>query len=274
MRIFPSGMISNKKLNILKYKINSFDNVKIKLYVIKPKQIKENAPVAIIYHGGGFVFESAPHHHYLAKKYALENNIVTIFVNYRLAYNHQYNTTLNDCLICYKWVIDNKNELSIDINNLILIGDSAGGFLSLKTSLFAYKNNWIVPKSLVLIYPVIDCSMRSETMKKYLYTPVWNAKLNKKMWEYYLNGNEEKSLLDEDFSFLKNVYIETSEIDCLNGEGKVFFDKLVNYNINTILNETKATMHGFDIKQTSRITKEAVRNRNDFIKNTSMIIEK
>lgn len=37
----------------------------------------------------------------------------------------------------------------------------------------------------MLIYPLTDIGMQTESMKKYKDTPLWNAKNNGKMWQYY-----------------------------------------------------------------------------------------
>lgn len=266
LRFISFTMKSNKKLNIKQYKIKSFDDKKCKLYIIKPKMINKKCKTAVMFHGGGFVFKGAPHHYYLAKKYAEENNMIVVFVDYRLAYNNKYLTTLNDCFYSYKWILDNADDLLIDKNNIMFIGDSAGGFLSIKTMLLAENNSLILPKGAILSYPVIDKNMISKSMKLYLSTPIWNARLNKKMWDYYLKGNDELSLLEEDLSFLNNIYIEVCEFDCLKDEGILFYEKLSDYKINVEINKISSTMHGFDVNQKAKITKNAIDKRNEFIK--------
>jgi acetyl esterase/lipase len=105
-------------------------------------------------------------------------------------------------------------------------------------------------------------------MKKYTDTPVWNAELNKKMWELYLKGNKDYISPGEmeDVSFMPSTYIETAEFDCLHDEALEFADKLKRANIDVILNETKETMHGFDMKN-GKITRKIVSERMELIKN-------
>ena len=74
---------------------------------------------------------------------------------------------------------------------------------------------------LMLIHPIVDCSMRTEIMAKFSDTPVWNSKLNKKMWKYYLQGVAEKSLLDlapNELQKMPATYIETAEFKRLSPE--------------------------------------------------------
>lgn len=44
-----------------------------------------------------------------------------------------------------------------------------------------------LPNGVMLIYPVTDRRMETESMKRYTDTPIWNAKLSKMMWNTYLN---------------------------------------------------------------------------------------
>ena len=42
----------------------------------------------------------------------------------------------------------------------------------------------------MLVYPVMDARMRTESMKKYTDSPIWNARLTKRMWEIYLRNGD------------------------------------------------------------------------------------
>jgi acetyl esterase/lipase len=81
------------------------------------------------------------------------------------------------------------------------------------------------------------------------------------MWEYYLQGAEESSLLDLKASQLQNMpatYVETAEFDCLRDEGNQFAALLHSAGVETTYCPTKGTMHGFDMSQRSQITKNQV----------------
>lgn len=69
----------------------------------------------------------------------------------------------------------------------------------------------------------------------------------------------------KDFSFMPKTYIETAEYDCLHDEAIEFAKKLKKEHIDVLLNETKQTMHGFDMKN-GKITKKIVNYRMELIK--------
>lgn len=70
----------------------------------------------------------------------------------------------------------------------------------------------------------------------------------------------------ESFEGLPPAYIETAEFDCLHDDGILYAEKLRSAGIEVILNETKGTMHGFDIVQNATETKKALKERIDFMK--------
>ena len=68
----------------------------------------------------------------------------------------------------------------------------------------------------------------------------------------------------EDVSFMPKTYIETAEYDCLHDEAIDFAKKLEKQQIEVVLNETKNTMHGFDMKN-GKITQKVVKERMELI---------
>ena len=62
------------------------------------------------------------------------------------------------------------------------------------------------------------------------------------------------------------AYIETAEFDCLHDDGILYAQKLRKAGIEVMINETKGTMHGFDIIQKANITKSALSERIEFMK--------
>lgn len=265
MPIFSIKMKYSKKLDIKCYKINCSDKKKIKLYLIRPKNVKEALPVIFDIHGGGFIFKSSPHHIDLAKEYALKTRKAVIYPDYRLAYNTTFGTTFSDCLDSYKFILNNADFLKIDTNKIDIIGDSAGGYLALLLMKQIHTLSLAMPHSQLLIYPVVDPTMSTNSMKKYTNTPMWNAKCNVKMWEYYSKGNEVYNPLLDDLSFMPNSYIETTEYDCLRDEGKILYTKLKQSGVNCKIYETTGTMHGYDIKQKAPTTLKSKEIRIKFL---------
>ncbi|MBQ9791322.1 MAG: alpha/beta hydrolase [Clostridia bacterium] len=267
MNLLPKGLNKNKLLDISKHSVICRDGKSIKIYVIKPKYIDNKVlPCIVYYPGGGFVFKPAPYHYRNAMLYAEKTRSVVILVEYRLSYNTPFNTPLNDAYDAYNFVLNNSESLNIDKSHITIAGDSAGAYLALNTLVQLNSNNLPLPVKMMLIYPVIDSLSNTKSMLEYVDTPVWNAKLNKKMWQIYKKGNALDSVMDaKDLSYIPLTYIETCEFDCLRDEGIEFYNKISKFNKNNILYNTKNTMHGYDFVKNSTITQESLNKRIKFL---------
>lgn len=256
---------SDENIKITKKKLKTKDNDEIKIYIYEPLKV-ETDKILLYIHGGGFAFKGYGKHYYMCKRYALEGNCKAVYVDYRVAPKHQYPIPVEDCYRVYKWIIENAIDLKIDINKIIVGGDSAGGCLSVDVTRCAIKDNIVKPCLQMLIYPVLDKRMITKSMQEYTDTPMWNSKLNHKMWEYYLGGKEYISPNEiQDVSNMPDTYIETAEYDCLHDEAIEFAEKLKNVGVKVEVYETKQTMHGFDI-QKSEIAEAAILNRIKILK--------
>jgi acetyl esterase/lipase len=263
LTIMPKGMCSNKQMSIKRVEIPTSQGEKsVKAWVVTPRA--HNNKAILMLHGGGFVFKGAPYHYKPAKEYAQRTNSVVVMIDYSTAHNNAYGTTLRECCAAWQWLVESSAALGVDSSKISIVGDSAGGFLAVKTALWAMSEGVQQPEKVMLVYPVIDNSMRTESMAQFTDTPIWNAKLNAKMWSYYLQGESEESLLDIDAEVLRQmpmIYVETAEFDCLRDEGEIFAQRLREAGVSTTYIATKGTMHGFDIVQKSDITKAQVEAR-------------
>lgn len=252
---------SSKSISVKKYKVPSFDNKMIKVYEYSPRSNTQDA--LIYFHGGAFYLKGAPYHYKLAKLYAENSNTKVFFVDYRLSPKYKYPHLSLDGVAVYKWILENKEILEVD--NIGVGGDSAGGSLAIDVSIYAKLNNIKLPEYQMLIYPVIDNKLKTLSKDEYLNTPMWNSKLNEKMWKYYLKDDEFRPPLDNFFNI--TTYIEVAEFDPLKDEGIMYYNYLKENGVQVILNETKGTVHGYDILYKKNIAKNNINKRIDFIMN-------
>lgn len=273
LTILPKGMRSNKMLEIKKQTIKSFDGKDIKIYIVKPIVTKDKKrPCLVYFHGGAFMFKGAFVQYGNVKKYASMADMVSIYVDYRVDINEKFPVQLQDCYEAYKWVVSNANALGIEQSKIIVGGDSAGGCLAAGVTMLANDCEFQKPCAQFLVYPVLDKRMETESMRCFSNTPMWDARLNKKMWQMYL-GEYVGDMLKyaspaeiEDYSVFPKTYIETAEFDCLNDEGVLFYEKLKSMKIECVLNDTKGTVHGYDMMKNSRVFKDAMQQRIEFLR--------
>ena len=235
--------------------------VPVRAFLISPKGEKRKLPCLVYFHGGGFVFKAARYHYRNAAAYA-RTGCRVLLVDYRLAPKYAYPVPNEDCFAAYVWAAEHAAELAIDPARLAVGGDSAGGCLAADVIFRAHRAGLPAPRFFMLVYPVLDRRMQTQSMQAFSDTPMWNARLNKKMWQYYLADGQYRSPAEEgDFSFFPPTYLETAEYDCLHDEGVAFAEKLREQHVPVTVRETSGTMHGYDIVRRSAITQESIMAR-------------
>lgn len=260
--------LMRKPFDHKKYDVKYYRIGRVKIHIITPRElINQNSPLLFYIHGGGFVYRASSGYYLGEMAFASSTSSRVVGIDYDLAPHYPYPIALNECFDAYKFLLEHHEELNIDISRIALAGDSAGGNLVNELYLKIFDNNLVKPQGLVLIYPVIDNSMNTESMKKYIDTPGWNAVNNKRMWDLYLAGKEYISPLTrvKDFKDVK-VYIETCEFDCLHDEGVNFYQALKNVGVDVILDDTKGTFHGYDINANAKITQITFGHIIEFLK--------
>ena len=232
----------------------------LRLDIFTPENSKNDLPVLFYLHGGGFGYFASPFHKKLAAIYAKKADCRVICPDYRLIPKYAYPCAKNDSLEAYRWARKAFPDSAFAVG-----GDSVGGALAI----YVVNEAEITPDFQMLIYPVCDPNQNTASMKKYTDTPFWNAVNNKKMWKLYAG----KYSFDEVSPFetklpkkIPDSYIELAEIDCLHDEGKNYAEKLAQNGANVALNETKGTVHGYDIALKTKIVRSNVQKRADALK--------
>lgn len=130
--------------------------------------VTQDDTIIVYLHGGGYVAFSPHSHADLAARLIISTeeefvkigkptSVRALMVDYRLAPEYVFPSSIEDVSNVYKWLLSNH----IKPGNVIIAGDSAGGGLCL-SSLLAFKAQQLpMPNSSVCISPLVDisCSM-------------------------------------------------------------------------------------------------------------------
>ena len=262
---------ANFLLSIMPKRLKSKDLIITKLrlkncniYFITPK--KESNNTLMYFHGGAFCFKGGPNHFKNIKEYARKTSVTIVYVDYHMAYQSDEEICVKECFEAYNYILLYSKVLGINTDNIGFAGDSAGGYISLSVINECFKRKIKLPKYQMLIYPVVSKNKEFKSIKEFTDTPMWNSKLNKKMWEIYANGKFTFDPLIDDISFMPPTYIEVCEFDCLHDEGVELSKRLCSLNIDNTLNETYKTMHGYDVCFKHPIVVKSFEERINFIK--------
>lgn len=274
MQKFMSVLIDQEKsdheIDVIRLSI-PVDNGEIKALLYSPIGIAVNSPCLIYYHGGGFVLPAAPSHFHWAREYAKQVGCKVLFVDYRLAPKYPFPIPSEDSFKAYTWLLDHALEYSIDVNRIAVGGDSAGGELATVVCLMAMDHLIKIPCAQMLIYPVTAHKLETQSVKDFVDTPLCNSRDLEKYQTYYAKNEkagkwEYLSPFDsEKLDQMPPTYLETAEFDCLRDCGILYANKLSSLGVVTVLNQTKGTIHGYDINLKSEIVKESIKHRIKFL---------
>lgn len=194
--------------------IKGYKGLKFKVEIFEPADVKGKLPCLIYVHGGAFSYKASAYHKKLACIYAAKVRCRVYFPDYHLTPKYPYPAAYNDVLALYKYIMENAKEFGIDNEKIGIAGDSAGASIAALICNNYERENLKRPCVQMLVYPLVDVDMQTDSMKKFSDTPLWNSQNNKRMWRYYC-----KNLKSEDIYMallrciavcLKNFHIHIS----------------------------------------------------------------
>lgn len=263
----PRWLKRDPDVSVTTRRVPGYAGASIEVLIFEPRHASARLPCLVYYHGGGFFFGAAGPHYRMAKQYALGAACKVAFVQYRLSPKYQFPVPVEDCYAAYLWVKEQASALGIDGDRTAIGGDSAGGCLGAAVAQMCRDRGAPRPVFQLLIYPVTDRRMESESNRKYTDTPMWNSRLSVRAWQAYLPAELTgkaawaSPLEAENFGGLPPAYVELAEYDCLHDEGLAYARRLMDAGVDVELIETRGTMHGYEIARKSPIVRACVERR-------------
>lgn len=105
-----------------------------KLDVYMTRTPDKPRPTLIFFHGGGWTGGNKEGRAFVILPY-LDMGMNVINVEYRLARVAPAPAAVEDCRCALRWVIQRAKEYGVDVNRIVVAGDSAGGHLALTTGM-------------------------------------------------------------------------------------------------------------------------------------------
>jgi acetyl esterase/lipase len=108
--------------------------------------------VIVYLHGGAFVVGGRFLHRQLMSRIAEQTRASVIAVEYRQLPHHPVSESIADALDAYRYVLDS----GVPASQVVIMGDSAGGYLTFQAALAAEREGLPMPAGLVAMSPLID----------------------------------------------------------------------------------------------------------------------
>lgn len=220
-------------INIEKWYCSARDNYKIKCEIYRHTNLKNNAPLLIYYHGGGYAAGSLTSHRNVCLALAAELDCLVIAPEYRLAPEHKFPEPIEDCLDAYDAITENCASFGINEKRIAVAGDSAGA--NAAAVIAQQKRKAIIaPKLQVLWVPWVDLSRESKSYAS-MHSGFFldRATLRWYIAQYLHQADDALNplaspLLSTDVSNLCPAIIFVAGFDPLREEGIAYADKLKN----------------------------------------------
>ena len=194
LEYLAAGMLASEPEKI---SIDGPDDKKVDLYIYRPQGYTgETLPVIYYSHGGGYQTGDAQMYAYEFQEMANNNNAVVVSVEYTLTTDpsYRYFVEIEQSYAGLKYVYEHADELNIDPENIVIMGESAGGGLTARMALYNKdKGDKIPVKGEVLIYPMLDYRTGGKDdiyNNEYAGDYIWSKEENVAGWADLKHGED------------------------------------------------------------------------------------
>lgn len=214
-------------------------------------EFSDVTPLVIFFHGGGWVFGNMASYHNLCATMARTLHASVLSVDYRLAPTYKFPTAVEDCYDTLVWAAAGSRYWKVDPDQIYLVGECAGGNLAAVVSRLVRDRKGPAIAGQVLISPITDGRMRTESYETYKNSPT----LTERQMAYFISQyqREPKDTLNPDFSpmlgvdqsRLPDTLVITAEYDPLRDDGELYARQLRAGDTKARCLEVHNTFHGF-----------------------------
>lgn len=213
------------------------------VYTITPKNGVTNELVIMYVHGGSYVGNLEKEHWKTCSDIINQLGCTIIVPDYPLTPKYNYKDTISMMETLYKQLIE-----KIDLSNFIVMGDSAGGGLSLALLEKVGEENIQMPNQTILISPWLDVRLNNPEIEEVEPNdPELNKSALKIAGENYAGKDGIDSYLvnpiDGPLDKLKNVSIFTGTNDILNPDIKILQERAKEVGTEINVYETEGATH-------------------------------
>ena len=226
--------------------------VRARLYL--PQQ-ETGARLILFFHGGGWVTESVDSYHHVCQALATQLGSKVVSVEYSLAPENRFPVGAEDCFAAAVGIFERIYQMGHLPEDIVLVGDSAGGNLAAVVSLMGRDRGVFQVKRQILLYPATynDHSPETspfESIRENGQDYILTSKRLCEYWELYLSPDDwydpyAAPLLEKNLSDQPDTLIITAEHDPLRDEGEAYGRALAEAGSRVVINRLEGAIHGF-----------------------------
>ena len=243
--------------------------VRVRIYRPQGSSQETALPGVLFLHGGGYALGNPEGFGDVYQMLIETRSCVIIAPDYRKSFDAPYPAAVNDCYAALLFMKENAASLGVRDDQLIVIGQSAGGGLAAAVSLMARDRGDVRIAFQLPLYPMIDDRMITESARDN-DAPVWSARHNRLGWDLYLGGLSGDRVpkyaapaRESDLSKLPPTATFVGDLDPFRDEPVNYVEGLRAAGVPAAFRLFEGCYHGFDlIAPKSRVGREAA----DFVR--------
>lgn len=215
---------------------------------------ESNGKVILQLHGGGFLLSFLDSYREVACMYSKAANGAHVYsVDYRVAPQYQYPCAHQDCLSVYQWLL----AKGVNSQDIIIIGDSAGGNLALSVTLQIRDQSLPLPKAVIALSPWTNFNNEYKSRTENFERDIFLGKDGLNLVEIVINPvfyTEASNFNDPyispvfgDFSNYPDLLIQTGSYDFLLDDAKALAIKAKAKGVNVTCSIYEEMSHVFQL---------------------------
>jgi acetyl esterase len=208
-------------------------------------------PLALFFHGGGWVFGGRDAYDGTCRLLAAASDASVAFVEYRLAPEHPFPAAVDDATAVLAGVRERGADEGFDSDRVSVIGDSSGATVALGALLRARDRGDPLPRLLVLAYPALDPSMSSDSYRVFADDEFLSRAEMEWYWAQYLgpDGDPRDPVAAParagNLAGLPPTMVVVAGNDVLRDEGEAFAERLREDGVPVMAKRFEEMPHGF-----------------------------
>lgn len=225
--------------------INTYTYMERQVFTIAKKEVEEeyNSKYILYFHGGSYVAEATDNHWTFVENIVKNTGYTVIMPDYPLTPKYNYKDVYHMVEPLYKEIIE-----KIGNDNVILMGDSAGGGLALGLYEKMAEEAVALPIKTILISPWLDVRLENENIKEIEKRDTILNKEALRLAGIAYSGNDGINSylvnpIEGDVSTLKNIKIFIGTEDILNPDCHLLKEKAEAVNGDVEIKEYTGAKH-------------------------------
>jgi acetyl esterase len=206
------------------------------------RENRSAGPVMVFFHGGGFVIGDLETHGPYCAEAARQLEMPVVSIDYRLAPEHPFPAAPEDCEAAARWVAEN-----IPCTGLVLSGDSAGGNLTVVTTMALRDAPAAVPViAQNPIYPVVADHADWQSMRDFADGFLLSSEGMVWFADAYKSDMTDRrgAPLGFDHAGMPPTVVMTATLDPLHDQGVAYVAALKAAGVHAVHVEAEGNIHG------------------------------